>query len=157
MKKIAILALAIVTTAVFTACNQTNAASKVKKENILEAQKRDNDIKKGAPIISFDRIEHDFGTVNEGTIVETTFVITNTGKSNLVVTDAQVTCGCTVPAWPKKPVAPGATAEVKVKFDTRGKTNKQSKSVTLFTNTEKGREVVILKGFVTPKNKQPNS
>lgn len=157
MKKIIIMALALVSGTVFTACNQTNAASKVKQQNIVDAVKRDNDISKGAPVISFDRVEHDFGTVNEGDLVETSFVITNTGKSDLVVTDAQVTCGCTVPVWPKKPVAPGESAEIKVKFDTSGKPNKQSKSVTLFTNTERGREVLKLKGYVTPKNKQANS
>lgn len=156
MKK-AIVAIAFVLTAgVFVSCKETNAASKVKQENVVNAQKRDNDISKGAPVVAFDRLEHDFGTVNEGDVVETSFVVTNTGKSDLVITKATATCGCTVPVWPKEPVAPGESAEIKVSFNTNGKPNRQSKAVTLFTNTATGREVVKVVGMVTPKAKTPS-
>lgn len=117
----------------------------LKKEIILLA--------KGAPEISFDKEEFDFGTVKEGEVVETTFVVTNTGKSDLVITHAQASCGCTVPEWTKDPIAPGETGNIKVSFNTSGRTNKQSKSVTLTTNTEKGREIIKISGMVTPKNK----
>lgn len=154
MKK-AIIALAfLVSVGSLVSCQKGNAASKVKKENILKAQERDNDISKGAPVISFDKETHDFGVVKEGDVVETSFVVTNTGKSSLVITDAKATCGCTVPTWPKEAVGPGESAEVKVKFNTSGKPNKQSKTVTLYTNTEKGVETVKITGMVTPKNKE---
>jgi len=153
MKKIAIVLVTVSISLLMISCGESNAVSKVKKENVANAQKRDMDINKGAPIVSFDKTEFDFGTVNEGEFVETTFVITNTGKSDLIITNAQSTCGCTVPVWPRKAVKPGETADIKVKFNTRGKPNKQSKAVTLYTNTAKGREVVKIKGFVTPKKK----
>ena len=156
MKKVYLSVLVLAIAVVFTACNtNTNAASKVKSENVTAAANRDASIAMGAPSIEIAKDVYDFGTVNEGDVVEHIFVVKNTGKTDLVITDAQTTCGCTVPQWPKdKPVKSGETTEIKVRFNTSGKPNTQSKSITLFTNTEKGREVLKLKGFVTPKNKK---
>ncbi|CAM1339757.1 DUF1573 domain-containing protein [Tenacibaculum aestuarii] len=153
MKKIAVALAFVVSAGMLVSCGQGNASSKVKKENVENAEKRDNTISQGAPEISFDKEEFDFGTVKEGEVVETTFVVTNTGKSDLVITHAQASCGCTVPEWTKDPIAPGETGDIKVSFNTSGRTNKQSKSVTLTTNTEKGREIIKISGMVTPKNK----
>ena len=153
MKRISTLLASFLLATMFVSCGQDNAASKVKQENVLQAEQRDTDISKGAPAISFDKNNYDFGTVSEGEIVETSFVLTNTGKSDLVITDAKATCGCTVPTWPKEAIAPGASAEVTVKFNTSGKPNKQSKTVTLTTNTAKGIETVKISGMVTPKAK----
>ncbi len=154
MKKIIVLAF-VASAIIFTSCNDGNAASKVKKANLKEALKRDIDINKGAPVVQFDKLVYDFGTVTDGDIVETTFVLTNTGKSALIITDAKTTCGCTVPSWPKNtPIAPGDTAEIKVKFNTAGKGGgRQSKDVTLFTNTAVGREIIKIKGIVNKKTK----
>ena len=154
MKKTTILLAFIASSAIFIACgNNGNAATKINKENLETAKNRDVAIKKGAALISFDNSEYDFGTVTEGEIVETVFKVTNSGKTDLVITDAQVTCGCTVPVWPKKPIKPGQTEDIKVKFNTNGKSNRQQKNITLITNTETGREILTLKGMVTPKSK----
>lgn len=152
MKKIFVLALAV-SVMTFSSCNDGNAANKVKKANLEEALKRDINISKGAPVVQFDKLVYDFGTVTDGDIVETVFTLTNTGKSALVITDAKTTCGCTVPSWPKNtPIAPGDTAEIKVKFNTSGKGGgRQSKDVTLFTNTAVGREIIKIKGIVNKK------
>ncbi len=155
MKKI-VIRLAILTSVLaFVSCanNGSNAASKIKKDNVLQAEKRDQEINAGAPEITFDKTEYDFGTVDEGFKVETSFSVTNSGKSDLVITNAKASCGCTVPTWPKDPIKPGETKEVQVKFDTSGKPNKQSKTVTLFTNTVKGQELLKVSGLVTPKKK----
>ncbi|CAM1360225.1 conserved exported hypothetical protein [Tenacibaculum sediminilitoris] len=154
MKKIAVIVVFIVSSGMLVSCGQGNASSKVKKENIENAEKRDNSINLGAPVISFDKEEFDFGTVSEGDVVETTFVVTNTGKSDLIITNAKASCGCTVPSWPKEAIAPGETGNIEVKFNTSGKPNKQSKSITLTTNTETGREVIKISGMVTPKKKE---
>jgi hypothetical protein len=149
---IGILALVVFFSTVVS-CNNGNAAAKVKQENVTQANQRDKEISQGAPEIAFDKEVYDFGTVEEGFVVETSFKVTNTGKSDLVITDAKATCGCTVPTWPKDPIKPGATAEIQVKFNTAGKPNKQSKTVTLTTNTSKGQEQVKVTGMVTPKSK----
>lgn len=150
MKKIVIASL-MLTSILVTSCKNGGASvSKISKENLEKAEQRDQSMK-GAAVVSFDREVHDFGTVNEGDVVETSFVVTNTGKSDLIITDAKASCGCTVPTWPKEAIKPGAAANIKVKFNTSGKPNKQSKTVTLTTNTEKGNEQVRITGMVTPK------
>ena len=155
MKKITILLALVITASFFTACKDGgNVTSKINKENLNKAATRDLEIKKGTALITLDKKVYDFGTVNEGDIVETTFMVTNSGKTDLVITDAKATCGCTIPVWPKAPIKPGESGEVKVKFNTNGKPNRQQKSVTLTTNTESGREILTLKGSVTPKAKK---
>lgn len=152
-----IISIAILAGSFFTlptSCKESNAASKVKKENLIQAEKRDSQINIGSPIAKFDKEIFDFGKVPEGEIVKTTFTITNDGKSDLIITDAKSTCGCTVPEWPKEAIAPGETKEIKVSFNTSGKPNKQSKAVTLTTNTDKGREILKITGMVTPKTIQ---
>lgn len=155
MKITKFLVLVLITASFLTSCKDaTNITAKIKKENLVNAKSRDLEIKKGAASISFDKKEYDFGTVNEGDVVETSYLVTNSGKTDLVITNAQASCGCTVPVWPKNPIKPGATGEIKVKFNTSGKPNRQQKTITLTTNTESGREVLTLKGSVTPKAKK---
>lgn len=154
MKKITLsLAILVATTFMVSCGNSGNATTKINKENVEKAKSRDSEAKKGVASLSVDKKEYDFGTVNEGEIIETTFKITNSGKTDLVITDAQVTCGCTVPVWPKAPIKPGETKDVEVKFNTNGKQNRQQKNITLITNTQSGREILTLKGMVTPKAK----
>ena len=130
-----------------------SAASKVKKENVETAKERDVAYLK-LPVVSFDKASYDFGKINEGDVVETSFVITNIGKSDLIIKKASATCGCTIPDWPKEAIKPGESAPMKVKFNSRGKRNKISKTITLVTNTESGKETVKITGFVNPKEKK---
>jgi len=155
MKKTKFLIVLLITASFLTGCkDSTKITAKINKENLVNAKSRDLEIKKGAASISFDKKEYNFGTVNEGDIVETSYLVTNSGKTDLVITNAKASCGCTVPVWPKDPIKPGDTGEIKVKFNTSGKPNRQQKTITLTTNTESGREVLILKGSVTPKAKK---
>ena len=140
---------------ILTSCKETNASLKVDQTKLEEAKKRDVEITKGAALIEFDKTEYDFGTVTDGDVIQTTFSLKNVGKTALVITDAKTTCGCTVPTWPKnKPVMPGETTEIEVKFNTSGKGGgRQVKTVTLLTNTAIGREVLKIKGIVNKKFK----
>ncbi len=138
----------------FVACKQKgNPLAKVKQENVKKAMERNAKIK-GAPIIKFDKKTYDFGVVYEGDTVKHQFKITNNGESNLIITRAKATCGCTVPTWPKEPIAPGQSDVLSVVFNTAGKSNKQTKSVTLTTNTENGSEVVSITGMVKKKTEE---
>ena len=153
MKKITFLFAFLVATTFIVSCGNGNAATKVNKSNLDSAKTRDAVIKKSVASITLDKREYDFGTVNEGDIVETVFKVTNSGKTDLVITNAKGSCGCTIPVWPKAPIKPGETGDVEVKFNTSGKPNRQMKTVTLTTNTAAGREVLTLRGSVTPKPK----
>ena len=134
---------------VFTSCKE-NAAEKVSEVKVAEAADRDAK-SENFPVITFAETEFDFGTIDQGTKVEHIFKFTNTGNAPLVIVNAKSSCGCTVPSYPKEPVAPGDTAELLVKFNGSGK-NQVSKTVTITANTEVGKETIKIKAFVNPKN-----
>jgi hypothetical protein len=103
------------------------------------------------PAMTFEKTEHDFGTINQGDKATYAFAFKNTGEADLVIADAKGSCGCTVPAYPKDPVKPGESGEIKVVFNSAGKTGIQHKTVTLTTNTAVGNEkLAITASIKTP-------
>jgi hypothetical protein len=151
MKKLLLIGLAIATFT-FTSC-QEEAAKKIDEAKVAEASVRDAQQAK-FPVMEFEVKEHDFGTVEEGDVVEHSFKFTNTGDAPLIITDAKASCGCTIPSYPKNtPIAAGESAEMLVKFNTRGKPNQQMKQVRITANTESGNEAIRIKAFVNPKAK----
>ncbi len=108
----------------------------------------------GTPVFSFEKEVHDFGTINEGEVVNTTFEFTNTGDAPLIITNAKGSCGCTVPKYSKEPIAPGATGEILVSFNSSGKPGNQRKQVTLTANTTPNTKVLNISATVTPKTQQ---
>lgn len=147
MKK-SFLIVAVLSVFVFTSCKD-NAADKVNEENVAAAA--DRDAKAGAlPVMKFEESEYDFGEIEGGTNVEHIFKFTNTGDAPLVIVDAKSSCGCTVPQYTKDPVPAGESGELLVKFNGSGK-NQVSKTVTITSNTAKGKETLVIKAFVNAK------
>jgi hypothetical protein len=107
------------------------------------------------PSFDFQTTEHDFGTINEGDVVEYTYAFKNTGTVPLIIQNAQGSCGCTVPDWTKEPIPAGGTGFVKAKFDSSGKPNIQNKTVTVTANTWPKQTVLRFKAMVTPKAVDP--
>lgn len=141
--------MAVLMAMVFTSCKE-NASSKVKAENVEAAAERDAQAVV-YPVITFEDTIHDFGTIENGTNVEHVFKFTNTGKAPLVITNASSSCGCTVPSYHKgETIAPGESGEMLVKFNGSGQ-NQVTKTITISANTEKGKEKIKIKAFVTPK------
>jgi hypothetical protein len=98
--------------------------------------------------IKFDQDTFNFGTVMEGERVAHAFTFTNTGKNALVISKAIGSCGCTVPEWPKEPIAPGGKGKIDVVFNSERRVGKANKDVTVYANTEPATSKVTLKGFV---------
>lgn len=147
MKKI-LFTVFVVALIPLNSCKE-NVTEKINQENIEKAAERDAQTIV-FPSINFDKTLHDFGEIQNGTPVETVFSYTNSGRSPLVVTDIKSTCGCTVPqGWSKEPLMPGESSQFSVKFNGKG-ANKVSKTITLTTNTEKGREQVRISAFIKP-------
>lgn len=91
--------------------------------------------KKDGAVISFEKKTHDFGDIYQGDKVEHTFAFTNTGTEPLIITNVQVSCGCTLPkAWPRDPIPPGGKGEVTIAFNSAGKSGRQNKPVTIISN-----------------------
>ena len=83
--------------------------------------------------ISFDKSTHDYGQIEKSANGECVFVFTNTGNQPLKISNAKGSCGCTVPQWPREEIAPGATGEIRVRYDTK-RVGVINKSVTIQSN-----------------------
>jgi PBP1b-binding outer membrane lipoprotein LpoB len=98
--------------------------------------------------ITLEETDFNFGSVTEGDVVKHTYKFKNVGNQTLLITDIRTTCGCTVPTWNKSPIAAGASDQVEVKFDTKGKANEQVKKITIIANTFPAETELILRGMV---------
>jgi hypothetical protein len=147
MNKI-ILGLGMLSVIAFTSCKE-DASKKIEEANVTAAAERDENASK-FPVIEFNEREHDFGEIEKGKSVETTFTYKNTGTAPLVVTDIKSSCGCTVPQdWNKNPLKPGDSSKFSVTFNGSGE-NKITKTITVTANTEKGTEEVKITAFIKP-------
>jgi len=97
--------------------------------------------------MAFDKEVHDYGTIIQGADGNYEFKFKNTGSEPLIISNAKVSCGCTVPSWPKEPIKPGATSTLKVSYDTK-RVGAFNKSVTITSNAKSGVKNLTIKGVV---------
>ncbi|MFC4872180.1 DUF1573 domain-containing protein [Negadavirga shengliensis] len=102
-------------------------------------------------VFEFEMTEFDFGTIQEGEVVEHLFTFKNAGQAPLVISNIQASCGCTSPDWTKTPIKPGEEGFVKVVFNSAGKSGAQSPTVTIQANTSPNVTRLRLKGAVNQK------
>ena len=138
MKSISILLL--VSAALFSSCQEEKKPLEV-STTIVDSSASGvvtDTAKKAltATKIEFVESEHDFGTINEGEIVEYDFKFKNTGEYPLVISEAKASCGCTIPEWTKDAILPGKEGSLKVKYNSTGKDGKIQKTVSVFANTD---------------------
>lgn len=98
---------------------------------------------KDAPVFEVNEMTHDFGEISQSEKVECDFVVTNTGKENLIIRKVKASCGCTAVAPQKTVLAKGESTNIHVAFDPRGKSGRQSKSITVITNDPKKSNVLL--------------
>ena len=86
--------------------------------------------------IKFDKLTYDFGKFSESTPVQKcTFTFTNVGDAPLVINQAVASCGCTVPKYTKKPIAPGQKGTLNVTYNGKGRfPGHFKKTITVRTN-----------------------
>jgi len=103
--------------------------------------------KKVAPVMLFENTTHDFGTIpynGDGTFE---FKFKNTGKTPLIISNCQASCGCTVPEWPKDPINKNGNGSIKVKYNTT-RVGSFQKTVTVTSNGSNSPLVITIKGTV---------
>jgi hypothetical protein len=101
--------------------------------------------------IEFKKDTHDYGDIKYGADGACTFEFKNTGNAPLIISNAQGSCGCTVPEWPKEPINPGKTAVITVKYDTK-RPGAINKSVTITSNaSNEPTKILRIKGNVGAK------
>lgn len=133
----------LVASAIAVSCNNQKAT-----ESQADSASVSTDGSQSSASISFETNSYDFGKINEGDKATHEFKFTNNGISPLIISNATATCGCTVPEYPKEPIAPGKTGVIKVVFNSAGKTGMQHKIVTLTTNANPSTTELYLTGEV---------
>ncbi len=98
--------------------------------------------------VEFGDTKHDYGVIEQGEKVGHVFTFKNTGNEPLVLSNVKPSCGCTTPKWTKEPIAPGEAGEIHVEFDSKGKSGKQTKTVTVTANTDPAKTVLTITGEV---------
>lgn len=134
MKKLIILSLLTVFTFSIS-CSQTSHA-----ENTI-------DIDAQGPSIKFEVLSHDYGTLQKNGNGTFNFNFVNEGTEPLILSNVRSSCGCTIPQWPREPIAPGDSKTIKVKYDTR-RIGSFSKSITVTSNGSEQAIVLRIKGKV---------
>lgn len=106
-------------------------------------------------VMKFKHLEWDFGNVIEGEKPTHEFEFANAGKTPIIITSAQPSCGCTTPDWSKEPIQPGKNGKVTAQYNSEGKAGVFNKTITVKTNV--GDIVLTIKGNVIKKDAQPSS
>jgi outer membrane murein-binding lipoprotein Lpp len=164
--KIKLLSAAMLALVLVSSCSQKNdqeAKIQALEEKIAQLQNQTSNV---TPVnaqatttadpsslgtFGFTEMEYDFGTINEGQVIEHVFNFTNNGQAPLVISNITASCGCTSPDWTKAPVNPGEKGFVKVVFNSAAKSGSQAPTVTIQANTDPTVTRLRMKGTVTPK------
>jgi len=107
------------------------------------------------PVITFAEENHDFGKITQGEKVSYAFKFKNTGGTDLVISSAQGSCGCTVPQYPKGPIPAGSDGVINVVFNSEGKAGKVQKTVTLLSNANPNTKILTISTeIIVPEDKK---
>lgn len=124
------------------------------QENVVKAEVQpDKQEVVDGPIMTLEAMEVSYGTIEQGSDPLRKVAFTNTGTQPLVISNARGSCGCTVPTWPKEPIAPGETGEIEIRYDTKRLGN-INKTVKLTTNDPTGTYVIRVTGKINPKEQE---
>ncbi|QQS50005.1 MAG: DUF1573 domain-containing protein [Bacteroidota bacterium] len=108
------------------------------------------DIDAQGPVIKFKDLNHDFGTIEQDGNGTYEFEFKNEGNEPLLLENVRSSCGCTIPQWPKEPIAPGQSSNIVVKYDTR-RVGSFSKSITVSSNGSEIPITLSIRGTVEAK------
>ncbi|MCB9336406.1 MAG: DUF1573 domain-containing protein [Flavobacteriales bacterium] len=119
--------------------NPTNQNNIITPNNpiTIEPPKMDNhNHDKPSTTVKFAEMSHNFGEIMQDSKNTYVFKFTNTGKEPLIIENATGSCGCTVPTYPKHPIAPGETGDIEVVYSPGKQQGEQNKTVSITANTE---------------------
>jgi hypothetical protein len=153
MKRIIISGFALLM-AFFASCSNENKKSEdapsISTDVInVPATASDKPAEAGSPaVMTLTEEKHDFGKITQGEKVTYAFTFKNTGGTDLVISSAQGSCGCTVPSYPKVPIKPGEASKVDVVFDSEGKSGLVQKTITMVTNCNPSTKILTISATV---------
>lgn len=129
----------------FTSCNQ------------IEAQKTDATamlVSNDGPSLHFEASEFDFGKIKQGDVVNHEFTFVNNGSEPVIIERIKTACGCTVGDYKKEPILPGESSIITAKFNSKGKSGKQRKTLSVFTNISEEPLALFISGEIEAVKKE---
>lgn len=134
--------------------NVSNTDNKLDVALINNPRSADGNVKhlSEMPTMDFKDTTFDFGKMYEGEVATHEFEFVNNGKMPLLISNAAGTCGCTVPQYPKTPIAPGEKANIVIKFNSLNKVGLQNKTINIYTNSNKGLHALNITAEVLENN-----
>lgn len=117
-------------------------------KNELTADGKGKNTPENAPMFKFQSNEHDFGKVVQGEKLQFAYKFTNNGKSDLLISQASGSCGCTVAEFPQDPIKPGAEGAIAVTLNTEGKKGPLNKTIKIYANTYPSETILHVKAMV---------
>ena len=88
--------------------------------------------------LTFEETNYNFSDTTEGAILKHYFKFKNSGNQALIIAKAVASCGCTVPSYPKYPIASGQTDSILLEFDSHNRIGQNQKNVLIYSNHEGG-------------------
>ena len=138
MRKISIIIGLCVIVFLLAACGEKNTSEGFTTADVHNPMTAEGLSKKDAekmPVLTFETLEYDFGRVIKGEKLSYSFKFKNTGKSNLIISSARSSCGCTTSTPPQAPIRPGESGEIGVTFDSKNQQGEVQKMVVVSANT----------------------
>jgi len=140
----------------FSSCKTNNKNTEdINTDIVNNPITKDSNDTSSLPVFKFKNTEHDFGIIIQGEKVSYTYKFKNIGGSNLIISSAHASCGCTIPKYTKKPIAPNKEGEIEVIFDSSGRNGMQHKTVTIMANSQPSEvEISFTAEIVNPEKSQ---
>lgn len=142
-----VFAMLLLAACFLTACDGNNGKEGLSTDLVTSPKSANGSNEKQA-VITFEKEEHDFGTVLQGEVVTYSFHFTNTGTVPLLISSVNTSCGCTVGDYPREPIAPGKSGIIKATYDSKGHQGFQSRTLTVMSNTMPAKTLLRLKAKV---------
>ena len=142
-----LLSIMLLALCLLTACNNNSGDDSLSTDLVTNPKSASQPSNK-QPVITFDKMEHDFGTILQGERVTYTFHFTNTGNMPLIVSNVKTSCGCTIGDFSRAPVEPGKQGTIRATYDSKGHHGMQTRTLTVVSNTNPNQTVLRLKALV---------
>lgn len=128
-------------------------SAQVTPTKIVHPEEAKEQINENGPIMSFESMNVDYGTIEQHGDPLRVLKFTNTGKEPLVIKNCKGSCGCTVPTWPKEPIMPGESGEIEIRYATN-RLGKINKTVRITTNEGSDPHVIKVLGNILQKEEE---
>ena len=125
----------------FASCKHKDK-DKISTDLVNNPASATNDNKGKFAKFEFEEEFYNFGNVTSGEKVSHVFKFKNVGETDLVISDASASCGCTVPEFSKEPIPIGKEGQIKVTFNSEGKQGIQNKTITVLANTQPNAKIL---------------